>query len=147
MLMAGALMAQKPKQASEFRSETLPDELLEWMAADNRAEGDASGPFALALQARRITAEGYVSRAFIIGCSPALTNEDSLTIKASEQLMIRTMEFLLNLETSNLDIMKRPAVRASLGVGNLRLGTVLIVALPAAVLPAAILVLSRRRRR
>ena len=135
------------KDLSELKQAISIDELLDWMAADNRAEGDASGPFALALQARRITAEGYVSRAFIIGCSPALTNEDSLTIKASEQLIIRTMEFLLDLEMSDLDIMERQAVRASLGVGNLRPGTVLIVALPAAVLLAALLVLPRRRRR
>lgn len=38
MLMAGALMAQKPKQASEFRAETLPDELLEWM---NKSTSDS----------------------------------------------------------------------------------------------------------
>lgn len=38
MLMASAMMAQKPKQASEFRSETLPDELLEWM---NKSTSDS----------------------------------------------------------------------------------------------------------
>ena len=38
MMMASAMMAQKPKQASEFRSETLPDELLEWM---NKSTSDS----------------------------------------------------------------------------------------------------------
>ena len=36
--MATALMAQKPKQASEFSAETLPDELLEWM---NKSTSDS----------------------------------------------------------------------------------------------------------
>lgn len=38
MLMAGALMAQKPKQVTEFSTAGLPDELLEWM---NKSTSDS----------------------------------------------------------------------------------------------------------
>ncbi len=108
---------------------------------------DATGPFALALQARRVTNGGYVSRAFIIGCSAALTDEQLLSMTDMPQLLIRTMEFLLNAEASSLDIMDRTAVRPTLGLGSTTLGSVLVVALPASVLLAALLILISRRVR
>ena len=66
---------------------------------------------------------------------------------SAQQLIIRVMEYLLGLGASNLDIMPKVALRPSLGAGSVRLGSVLLVALPAAVLLAALLVLVRRRNR
>ena len=105
-----------------------------------------TGPFALALQSRRWI-EGQLSRAFIIGNSEALYDTEVLNSSDSPWLLIRTLEFLLDLEATDLDIMEREAVRPSLGVGSVRTGSILLTALPAAVLLAALLVLVRRRRR
>ncbi len=135
------------KQMPDLNTFQSAEELISWIGSDNREAGDEAGPFALALQARRVTVDGYVSRAFIIGCSPALTDGDSLTILASERLAIKTMEFLLDLEASDLEIMAREMSRPSLGVKSTAPGAVVVTALPAAVLLAALLVLVRRRRR
>ena len=112
-----------------------------------KAEGDQDGPFALALQARRITGEGYVSRACVIGCSGALVNEQVYAMTDIQQLIVRMAEFLLNLEASDLEILAKEAIRPALGTGSIGPGAVMVAALPAAVLLAALLVLARRRRR
>ena len=112
-----------------------------------RAEGDPEGPFALALEARRVTAEGYVSRAFALGCSTALTERQLYAMTDVQQLIIRVMEFLLGTGASDLNIMARTALRPALGPGSTGLGSVLIAALPAAVLLAAFLVLWPRKNR
>lgn len=106
---------------------------------------DPAGPFALALQARRVTAEGYISRAFIIGCSAAVTDRQVYSMTDCQQLVIRVMEFLLDTEASDLNIMAKDAVRPALGIGSIGPGAVLLAALPAAVLLAALLILGRRR--
>ena len=113
----------------------------------DKSEEDTDGPFALALQARRVTTAGYVSRAFIIGSSGTLTNEQIYTMTDAQQLIVRVAEFLLNLEASDLEIMAKQAVRQSLGIGSIRPGAIIIAALPAAVLLAALLVLRKRSSR
>ena len=40
-----------------------------------QADGDETGPFALAMQAQRVTTEGYISKAVILGCSTLLTSD------------------------------------------------------------------------
>ena len=112
-----------------------------------KTDEDPEAAFPLALQARRVTSEGYVSRAFIIGCSAALADGQLYTMTDSQQMVIRVMEFLLRLDTSDLSIMAREAVRPSLGTGSTNIGSVLLVALPLAVLCAALLVLGPRRSR
>lgn len=112
-----------------------------------RTEGDVTGTFPLALQARRITSSGYISRAFIIGCSAAMADRQLYAMTDSQQLVIRVMEFLLKMDASDLSIMAREAVRPSLGTGSTGLGSVLLVALPLSVLFAALLVLGPRRDR
>jgi len=109
--------------------------------------GDEGGPFALALEARRVTAGGYISRACIIGCSATLTNEQVYIMTDSQQLIVRMAEFLLNLNASDLNIMAREAIRPALGVGSIQPGAIVLAALPAGVLLAAALVLRRRRAR
>ena len=113
----------------------------------DRAEDDPEGPFALALEARRVTAEGYLSRAFVIGCSAALTEQTLYAMTDVQQLIIRVMEFLLDTGASDLNIMSKTAVRPALGPGSVALGSVLTAALPAAVLLAALLVLWPRKNR
>ena len=113
----------------------------------DRAEGDPQGPFDLALQARRITAEGYVSRAVVFGCSIALTDETVYSMTDIRKLIIRTTEFLLDTGASDLNIEARTALRPALGTGGTGLGSVMLAALPAAVLAAALLVLLPRRNR
>ena len=112
-----------------------------------KTENDRTGPFALALQARRITEEGYVSRACIFGCSGALVSEQVYAMTDIQPLIVRTAEFLQDLEASSLQIQAREAVRPAPGIGSIRTGAVLIAALPASVLLAALLVLFRRKNR
>lgn len=112
-----------------------------------RAEGDAGGPFPLALETRRITSSGYISRAFIIGCSAALADRQVYSMTDSQQLIIRVMEFLLNMDATDLSIMAKDAIRPSLGTASAGLGSVLLAALPLSVLLAALLVLGPRRNR
>ena len=111
-----------------------------------KGEGDADGPFALALQARRVTDSGYLSRACIIGCSGALVNEQVYAMTDIQPFIVRMAEFLLDLEASDLDILAKEAIRPALGTGSIGPGAVLLAALPAAVLLAALLVLGSRRR-
>ena len=109
--------------------------------------GDEEGAFPLALEARRVTAEGYVSRAFIIGCSAALADQQLYAMTDSQQFTIRVMEFLLKTDASDLMIAPKEAVRPALGTGSTNLGSVLLVALPLSVLFAALLILGPRRDR
>ena len=111
-----------------------------------KSEDDAEGSFALALQARRITTAGYVSRACVIGCSGALVNEQVYAMTDIQQFVVRMAEFLLDLNASDLNILAKEAIRPALDTGSIGPGTVLLVALPAGVLLAALLVLGRRRR-
>ena len=121
---------------------------IDAMSVDlEKKENDLSGPFSLALQARRVTGEGYISRAFIIGCSGALVNEQVYAMTDIQQFIVRVAEFLLDLEASDLDILAKEAVRPALGMGSIGPGAVIIAALPSLVLLAALLVLKRRRNR
>ena len=112
-----------------------------------KTEEDPSGPFALALQARRTTEEGYVSRAAAIGCSAALVNEQVYAMTDMQPFILRLAEFLLDLDASDLEIMAKEAIRPMLGTGSIAPGAVLLTALPAAVVLAAFMVLFRRRRK
>ena len=105
-----------------------------------------AGSYALALQSRRWIG-GELSRAFAIGNSEALYDTEVLNSSDNPWLVIRVLEYLLDLEASDLSILERPAVRPSLGVGSVRTGMILLTALPMAVILAALLVLVYRRRR
>ena len=113
----------------------------------DKAEEDEESAFPLALEARRVTAEGYISRAFIIGCSAALADQQLYAMTDSQQVTIRVMEFLLKTDASDLQIAPKEATRPALGTGSTSLGSVLLIALPLAVLFAALLILGPRRSR
>ena len=112
-----------------------------------KTDGDEQSAFPLALEARRVTTEGYISRAFIIGCSAALADQQLYAMTDSQQVTIRVMEFLLKTDASDLQIAPKEATRPALGTGSTNLGSVLLVALPLTVLFAAILILGPRRSR
>ena len=128
--------------ATSYRKELTDDSVTIEKTAD-----DEQGAFPLALEARRITTEGYVSRAFIIGCSAALADQQLYAMTDSQQVTIRVMEFLLQSDASNLTISPKEALRPGLSTASTNLGSILIVALPLTVLAAAVLVLGPRRSR
>lgn len=108
-------------------------------------DGDELGPFSLGLQARRVTTEGYMSRAFVLGSSTVLTDSQIHAMTHSQEFTLRVVEFLLNAEPIDLGIMAKSALRPQLSVKSVTLGSVLLVALPLAVLAAAFMVLWPRR--
>ena len=156
ILMPGARSLEEPDESdrnlivsvvlrsgeTSFRKKLTADTL-----SLTRGEEDPQGSFPLALQARRVTSGGYVSRAFIIGSSAALTEQQLYSMTDCQQLIIRVTEFLLGTDAADLSIMAKEALRPSLGTESTGLGSLMIVALPLAVLAAAILILGPRRNR
>ncbi len=120
-------------------------DLLSTATSLDRQEGDAAGPFALALESYRFSSSGDVSRAVMIGSTAAVTSEYYYSMSHAQEFIIRTMEYLVNSAASNLDIMARSAVRPALSANSLTLGCVLLVALPVSILAAALLILTPRR--
>lgn len=115
------------------------------LSGTEKTEGDEVGPFTLALQAQRTTASGYISRAFIFGCSGMMTEEQIYAMTDAQQLIIRVMEYLAGESASNLDIMARNAVRPALSPRGNTLGSLAVTVLPLSILLAALIVLIQRR--
>lgn len=112
-----------------------------------RQEGDPSGPFALALQANRMSSQGDVSRAFVLGCSTLLTSQEEYALTVSQEFILRTVRYLLGQSDASLSIMTRSAVRPALSTASITFGSIVIVLLPISVLCVAFIVLWRRRHR
>ena len=110
-------------------------------------DGDETGPFTLALQARRVTTEGYVSRAFALGSSTLLTSEDIYAITDTEEFVVRVLRFLSGEAVTEYDIAAKTAIRPGLSAGSVTVGTALLILLPLLVLAAALAVLLPRRNR
>ena len=108
--------------------------------------GDPTGPFTLALQSMRFTESGEVSRGFIIGCSSILTSEQVFAMTDTQEFLIRMTEYLIGTKPVGLDIMAKTAVRPQLTAESIAPGSMILVALPLAVLAAALIVLVPRRR-
>ena len=156
LLLPGARAFGEPEESDRYLTAAVVlrsgkssyrKELAAGTMSISREPGDEEGAFPLALEARRVTAEGCVSRAFIIGCSAALADRQLYSMTDCQQLTIRVMEFLLEADASDLLIEPKEAVRQALGTGSTNLGSVLVVALPMAVLFAALLILGPRRSR
>ena len=116
------------------------------LSLDQR-EGDEVGPFALALEATRVTGSGEVSRAFVLGSSALLTSEQIHAMTDAEEFILRTAQFLLHAQPTDLGIMAKAAVRPALSARSYGLGSLMLVALPLAVLAAAVVILLPRRNR
>lgn len=112
-----------------------------------QSDADELGPFALGLQASRATTEGYISRAFVLGCSTVLTDSQVHAMTDSQEFILRLAEYLLNTEPTDLGIMAKSALRPQLSVESVTLGSLLLVALPLTVLAVAFIVLWPRRNR
>lgn len=112
----------------------------------DQKDTDETGPFSLALQARKITTEGYVSRAFVIACSTALTDSQIQSMTDSQAFTVRVTEFLLGQKQVALDIMPKLAVRPQLSPKSTQPGSMILVALPVAILVLALIILIPRKR-
>ena len=117
------------------------------MTTLDQLDEDELGPFALGLQARRVTTDGYISRAVVLGCSTLLTDSQVHAMTDSQEFILRVAEFLLNTQPVDLGIMAKAALRPQLSVESVALGSVLLAALPLAVLAAAFAVLWPRRNK
>lgn len=113
----------------------------------DQQEGDETGPFALALEATRFSAEGNVSRAFVLGSSVLMTTEEIYAMTDAEAFLLRVAEYLLGRPSSDLDIMARQATRPALSARSYGPGSLLLVGLPLAVIGAALIILYPRRHR
>ena len=154
LLLPGARAFEEPEEGDRNLTTAVvlrsgETSYLKVLGADTvsiaKSAEDPQGAFPLALEARRITADGYVSRAFIIGCGAALADRQLYSMTDSRQTVIRIAEFLLRLDASDLSIMPREAVRPSLSVNSSGMGSLILVALPLGVLFAALVVLGPRR--
>ena len=117
------------------------------MSTLEKEDGDPTGPFSLALQAQRMTGEGYVSRAFILGSSGMMTEEQIYAMTDARELIIRMMEYLTGQSRSALNIGARSAVRPALSARGNGTGSLIVTAMPLGVLLAAAIVLWRRKNR
>ena len=117
------------------------------MTSIEKSAEDPSGPFTLALQAQRVTAGGYVSRAFLCGSSGMMTEEQIYAMTDAQQLILRMTEHLTGQSGSNLEIMGKSAVRPALSARGNGMGSVIVTVMPLAVLMAAAIVLLRRKNR
>ena len=106
---------------------------------------DGTEGFPLALLARRVTNEGYVSRAFIIGSGYTLTDKGLYSITRSQELTVNVMDFLMQQGVTGLNIAPKDAARPGLKTESLNLGSILLIALPLSVLFAALLILGPRK--
>lgn len=104
------------------------------------------GPFALALQASRMSEEGIISRACVLGCSEVLINSDLYAMTVSQEFTMRIAEYLLNMDSVDLNIMAKAAIRPMLGPDAAGPGSLILVFLPMSVVAAAVVILAPRRR-
>ncbi len=111
-----------------------------------KQEGDPEGPFPLALEARRFTSKGEISRAVVLGCSPLLTSEQVYAMCNAQEFILRVMNFVLHSAPTNLNIMAKALVRPQLSAASLTLGSVVLTFAPLLVLIGALVVLLPRRR-
>ncbi len=110
-----------------------------------QSDTDPTGPFALALQSKRFTDTGDVSRAVVIGSSALLTEEQLFTMTDGEEFLIRVVEYLSGSDSIDSSIMVKTALRPGLSANALTLGSVVLVVLPLLVVLFAVLILLPRR--
>ncbi len=97
--------------------------------------------------ASRLTEEGFLTRAVMLGCSSMLTTSEVYSMTNTSEFLVRCFEYLLNTSPVDMNIMATPALRQQLSARSMTLGTTLAVALPFSVLAAAVVALGRRSSR
>lgn len=108
-------------------------------------EDAPTGPFALGLESYRITSSGEVSRAVALGSTALLTSEEAHSSAYTREFIIRVMDYLVDSESDDLNIAPKVAFRPRLSADALSMGSMMLVALPLAILAAAFLILFPRR--
>ena len=106
---------------------------------------DLTGPFALGLYASRITSEGALSRAFVLGSSTLLTSTSVWSMTDAQEFIIRLVNTLSGSELTDLSIMARSAVRPRLSVTSAGSGVLICVLLPLLAVIGAAAVLFKRK--
>lgn len=120
--------------------------LLPMNASSIAQPADApTGPFLLGLQSVRITASGEVSRAVALGSLSILTGEEAHSSLANREFIVNIADYLVDNESADLSIAPKVAFRPMLSADALSTGSVMLVALPLAVLAAALVILFPRR--
>lgn len=112
-----------------------------------QADTDEVGPFALGLQATRVTEDGYVSKALMLGSSTLLTSAQVHAMTDAQEFIVTAVQYLLGSQAIDLNIMAKAAVRPQLSVASTRMGSMLLICLPLVVLFAALAVLLPRRHK
>ena len=112
-----------------------------------QADDDAIGPFALALQCRRVTTDGYISKAVVLGCSTLLTSSQVQSMTDAQEFIVTVVQYLASGTAIDLGIVAKTAVRPQLSVQATTLGSVILVTLPLIVVAIAVAVLLPRRRK
>lgn len=107
---------------------------------------DPTGPFVLGMECYRFSETGEVSRAVALGSTSMLTAEENYSDPYSMTFILLIMEYLV--DNDNLDLLIEPKVayRPKLDPAVLSTGSMVLVALPLAVLAAALLVLVPRNK-
>lgn len=112
-----------------------------------RTEADRIGPFALGLLANRITDDGYVSKAVILGCSTIFTSEQIQSMTDAQAFIVTAVRYLSHDRSAGIHIIARTAVRPQLSAGSIRLGSFILILMPLLIVVVALMVLIPRRRR
>ena len=156
VLMPGSRAFELPEETDrslsvftvlESGADSYLKKLSSAMTSMEKEEEDEKGPFALALQAERITESGNISRAFICGCSGMLTEEQVYAMTDVRQLILRMTDYLAGYSGTSLNISARTAVRPGLSARGNGLGSLIVAILPLTVLLAALIELIRRKSR
>lgn len=110
-----------------------------------QAANDPTGPFVLGLESLRITEAGEVSKAIAVGATSFFTSEETHSNADVRELIVRMVDHLVDNETADLTIAPKVAYRPRLSADALSMGSVMLVALPLAILAAALIILYPRR--
>ena len=106
---------------------------------------DPTGPFTLGIEAYRFSETGEVSRAVILGSTSMLISEAAHSSANTREFLLRVMDYLTGSDSASLNIAPKVAARPALSSGAITLSSVLLVALPLAILAAALIILYPRR--
>lgn len=104
-----------------------------------------TGPFALALESYRFSDTGEVSRAVALGSTAILTSEEGHSNAYVREVIVRIADYLVDNDAADLSIAPKVAFRPKLSADALTMGSAMLVALPLAILAAALIILYPRR--
>ena len=145
IILNQAIAFEEPEEADRNLSIEVVLRSGETSVLKDSEKGNQTGAFPLAMQARRVTAEGYVSRAVVIGDCDILTDGTMYSQTYNQEFTISVMDFLLDPDGASARIAAKEISRPGLKTASAGLGSILLIALPLSVLFAALLVLGPRK--